>query len=587
MTRCTTQCRSATARGTRRPGEPRRGHHDSHSRVTMADNVTSTGPVAAHPSTPQHRAGGAREPLLDRLTSPGGLFLSGVMLAAAFPVTNAIRDPDFWWHLRSGQLILQTGGLLHNDPFTYTVSSHAWTMHEWLTEVLFAQLYRWSGLAGIVAVLSIVTWLGVVCIFARARMDRPGALVLGGGMVLAVIAGYPIWGPRAQMITFALACLTLLLAERHLRRGGRVVLVLLPVFLLWSNLHSGFLIGLGFIAVIVAAETVAHLLHLEGRAPAARVRGLALLLLACLVVSAINLNGPSIILYPFATQGSAAQQSLILEWHSPDFHDWSVRAFGVMLLSLVALIVANRSIRLRDAALVLVTVALSLQSVRHIALFVAAATPVWITQGDLLLRRLLPRERRRRPLPPPGIRLVSWLVLCGAVLTVFTGSRLLPSMRTGEDSLFYAQDYPVCAARWLAADPLPLHIFNQYGEGGYLADKLSAHGDRVYVFGDAALMGDPLLYSYAAVESVTPRWDSILRDAGTDIVLFDTGAPLSNVMEHAPDWVEVYSDPHNVAFAPRDRVARLQLPPQPTFTAGDACTALLRTPPSQLTQTPG
>jgi hypothetical protein len=552
--------------------------------------VTSTGSVAAPAPIPkpQHRAAGTRRPFIDRFTSPGGLFLSAVMIAAAFPLTAPIRDPDFWWHLRSGQLILQHGGLLHTDPFTYTVSSHVWTMHEWLTEVVFAELYRWGGLAAIVAVLSIVSWLGVLCIFARARLDSPRPLVLGGGMVLGVIAGYPIWGPRAQMLTFAFACLTLLLAERQLRRGGRLGLLLLPMFLVWSNLHSGFLIGLGFIIVIVVAEAAAHLLHLDGRAPASRVRGLALLLLGSLLVCAINLNGPSIILYPFGTLGSAAQQSLILEWHSPDFHDWSVRIFGLMLLSLIGFIVANRSIRLRDAALVLATVVLSLQSVRHIALFVAAATPVWINQADMLLARRRGQPRRSQQLPPVAMRLVSWVLLCGAVLGVYIGSRLVPAMQTREDSLFYAQDFPVCAARWLAADPLPLRIFNQYGEGGYLAYRLSAHGDRVYIFGDAALMGDALLYRYGDVESVTPQWDSILRSAGTDVVLFDTNAPLSNVMLHADDWVEVYSDPHNIAFAPREKVASLQLPPQPVYTAPhDACTELVKTPPSQLDEQPG
>jgi hypothetical protein len=556
----------------------------------MADDVTSTGSVAAPTPTPkpQHSAAGTRQSFIDRLTSPGGLFLSAVMLVVAFPLTAPIRDPDFWWHLRSGQLILQNGGLLHTDPFTYTVSSHVWTMHEWLTEVLFAELYRWGGLGAIVAVVSVVSWLGVCCIFARARLDRPGPFVLGGGMVLAVVAGYPIWGPRAQMLTFAFACLTLLLAEHQLRRGGRLGLLLLPMFLLWGNLHSGFLIGLGFLTVIVVAEAIAHALHLQGRAPADRVWRLALLLVGSLVVCAINLNGPSIILYPFGTLGSAAQQSLILEWHSPDFHDWSVRVFGIMLLSLIALIVANRSIRMRDAALVLVTVVLSLQSVRHIALFVAASTPVWVNQADMLVARRRSRPRRRQNLPPVGMRVASWLALCGIVLGVYIGSRLLPSMQTREDSLFYAQDFPVCAARWLAADPLPLHVFNQYGEGGYLAYRLSAHGDRVYIFGDAALMGDDLLYSYGDVESVTPQWDAILRKASTDVVLFDTNAPLSNVMLHASDWVQVYRDPHNVAFAPRDRVATLHLPPQPAYTAAhDTCTELVQTPASQLDEQPG
>jgi hypothetical protein len=186
------------------------------------------------------------------------------------------------------------------------------------------------------------------------------------------------------------------------------------------------------------------------------------------------------------------------------------------------------------------------------------------------------------------MRVVSWVALCGALLAVYVGSRLVPAMQTREDSLSYAQDFPVCAARWLAADPLPLRIFNQYGEGGYLANRLSAKGDRVYIFGDAALMGDALLYSYGDVESVTPRWDTTIRSAGTDVVLFDTGAPLTNVMLHARDWVEVYTDAHNTAFAPRERVAALQLPPQPSFTTpGDVCTRLAQTPASQLNQQAG
>jgi hypothetical protein len=101
-------------------------------------------------------------------------------------------------------------------------------------------------------------------------------------------------------------------------------------------------------------------------------------------------------------------------------------------------------------------------------------------------------------------------------------------------------------------------------------------------------MGDALLYTYGNVESVTPPWDAILRNAGTDIVLFDTNAPLSNVIAHASDWVQVYADPHNVAFAPRDRVAALHLPPQPSYTTpGDTCTALVQTPAAQLQQAPG
>jgi hypothetical protein len=514
---------------------------------------------------------------LEELVSPGGLFISAIMILALFPVTSIIRDPDFWWHLRAGQLIVDNGALLGTDPFTYTVSSHAWTMHEWLSEVFFAVVQRAGGLGPIVLVLSIVTWIGLVCILLRAAMRAPNRFVLGMGMLLAVIAGYPIWGPRVQMVPFCFSALTLLLVERHLVRGGRAIWLLVPIFLVWSNLHSGFIIGLGFIAVVIVAELAGRRFGLPDNASPARVRLLIPVLAACAVISMVNPNGPGILLYAFQTQTSAAQQALILEWHSPDFHDWVVVPFGIMLVSLVALITANRHLRARDAALVLVTAALALQSVRHIALFVAAATPVWIDQANLLLQRRRGRAVQRRPgsMPPLRLRVLTFAALAITLLSAFVAGRLAPAMRTQQGALVYAQEFPVCATRWLAAAHRPLNIFNQYGEGGFLSYQLSSKGDKVFVFGDAALMGDALLYRYAAVEAVQPSWDSIIRGAGTDIVLFDTGTPLANMMAHSTRWVSVYQDPLSVAFVPVDKLHTLNLPPVPTsYPAGDPCSQL-------------
>ena len=518
---------------------------------------------------------------LESLTTPSGLFLSALFVVALIPVTSIIHDPDFWWHLRTGQLILAHGGLLGTDPFTYTAATHQWTMHEWLTEVLFALLQRAGGLGVIVLLLSVVTWLGLLCLALRARLRNPSRLALGAGILLAAVAGYPIWGPRVQMVTFCFAALTLLLAERHIVRGGRGIWLLVPLYLLWSNLHSGFILGLGFLALILIAEVAGRGLGFPDAtaAPSARLRTLALVLVACSAVSMINPNGPAILFYAFLTQGSGAQQSLILEWHSPSFQDWVVVPFGLMLMTLIALVVVNRRIRARDAALVLVGIALALQSVRHIAVFIAAATPVWIDQASIFLqRRARTRTPRQRRLPSLQFRLVVFVALMSVLTVVYAAIRLVPAMRVQPNTLVYAQEYPVCAARWLAQAPEPLNIFNQYGEGGYLADELSAKGDKVYIFGDAALMGDPLLYTYAGVTSVRPGWDATIRDSGTDIVLFDNGTPLASALEASTRWVRVYQDPLSVAFVASDRLSQVKLPPVPaSYPAGDVCAQLQST----------
>ena len=518
---------------------------------------------------------------LDSWTSPSGLFIAAVMVIVALPVTRTIQDPDFWWHLRAGQLILQHGGLLGNDPFTYTVANHHWTMHEWLNEVLFAVEFAVGGLGLIVLILSAVTWLGLLAVIQKARLRNPGRGVLGLGMLIAVVAGFPIWGPRVQMITFAFSALTMFLVERYMVRGGKAMWVLVPLFVLWSNLHGEFVIGLGFMAVILLAEVVGGRLNMPDPAPRSRLLPLLYLLIACTAVSMINLNGPSILFYAPGTQASTAQQSLIEEWFSPNFHDWEVLVYGAMMLSLAMLIVFNRRIRARDVALVLVTTALSLQSARNIELFVVASTPVFIDQLATATPRMCAAIRRLRRTPaavparnrvqPP---LLFRLAACTALLAGLGGvyvAWLVPKMQLQPYSLTYAKEFPVCAAQWLAEAPERLNIFNQYGEGGYLAYTLSSRGDKVFIFGDAALMGDQMLETYASVETVTPSWDSIIRRLGTDIVLFDVNTPLADVMDHAEDWTKVYEDGLSVAFVPTDKLSALTLPPVPHWAPGSVC----------------
>jgi hypothetical protein len=526
----------------------------------------------------QKQRSGFRE-RLDSLTQPSGLFLIAVLVIMALPVTRTIQDPDFWWHLRAGQLIIQHGGLLGNDPFTYTVPTHHWTMHEWLNEVVFAVEFAIGGLGLIVLVLSAVTWLGLLAIMQKARLRHPTRAVLGVGMLIGVIAGFPIWGPRVQMVTFAFSALTLLLVERYLLRGGKAMWIMVPLFVLWSNLHGEFVIGLGFIAVILIAELIGGYLHMPDSAPRSRLLPLLYLLLACAATSMINLNGPGILFYAAGTQASAAQQSLIEEWFSPSFHDWEVFVYGAMLLTLAMLIVFNRHIRARDVALVLVTTVLSLQSARNIELFVAASTAVYIDQLGLATPRLraavrrirharTPARVRTRAQPPLLFRICASSLLVAGLGGVYV-AWLVPKMELQPYSLAYAQEYPVCAAQWLAGAPDGLKIFNQYGEGGYLAYTLSSHNDKVFIFGDAALMGDQMLLTYAAVETVTPNWDSIIRRFGTDIVLYDVNTPLADVMDHAADWTKVYQDGLSVAFVPKG--STLQLPPVPNWAPGSVC----------------
>ena len=65
-------------------------------------------------------------------------------------------DPDFGWHMRNGQYILEHG-IPRLDPFSYTMSSFHVIVHEWLSEVFLVLLYPRIGYGGTALILVIVT----------------------------------------------------------------------------------------------------------------------------------------------------------------------------------------------------------------------------------------------------------------------------------------------------------------------------------------------------------------------------------------------------------------------------------------------
>jgi hypothetical protein len=151
---------------------------------------------------------------------------------------NAV-DPDLWWHLRTGQWIIETGHIPRSDPFSFTRAGSPWVSHEWLSEVTFYEIWKHSGAAGLIIFSAIVTTAGFMLLYLRSPGKPHWAAVT---LLLGALAAAPVWGVRPQMFTFVLASLLLWLLDRGQERP--CLLIWIPLlFLLWLNLHAGFALG--------------------------------------------------------------------------------------------------------------------------------------------------------------------------------------------------------------------------------------------------------------------------------------------------------------------------------------------------------
>lgn len=78
-----------------------------------------------------------------------------LVIALAFVAIFAMAlristDTDTWWHLRTGELILQSG-VPTADTFSYTRAGATWLYPSaaWVSEIQLYLLHQWAGFAGL------------------------------------------------------------------------------------------------------------------------------------------------------------------------------------------------------------------------------------------------------------------------------------------------------------------------------------------------------------------------------------------------------------------------------------------------------
>ena len=468
------------------------------------------------------------------------LLLGGVMIVILVLFVGVEQDPDFWWHLRIGRWMAEHGHLPTQDLFTFTVSSHVWTDHEYLTEMLMWLTYSTLGLTALCIAFGLLTWAGFWLIYLQVR--RQPFVFIGVGLAIGAVAGSPIWGPRAQMITFALSCLELYWLQGYLNGRSRAINYFPLVMILWANLHGGWVIGFAWLGVALVSELVSWGWDHDNHAHRMHVRRLVIIGIASAVAVAATPHFLSLYPYPFQTQGSEAQQRLIVEWASPNFHDVFLRPFEAMVFLLIGGFALRRP-TLYQFLLTAAALFLALQSVRNVALFVAAATPVMITTYGEWWKEFAAARKWTYHLPPRRLFAITTaivLVFISLVTTLRVASNVSPAHQQSVDT----ESYPVAAADWLTAHPeVGTRMYNQYGWGGYLAFRFYPEQNRrVFIFGEAALMGDKLLNEYQNVQTLRPDWKQVLDRYGVDYIVYNQDAALSNVLATQPDWTLVYED---------------------------------------------
>ncbi len=481
--------------------------------------------------------------------------LALILGLAAGENLRSIADPDFFWHLKTGDWIWEHRSLPNEFLFSATAppvlntAQHFTMTSYWLVQVAYHLLHATGGMAAIVALKMLLMALFLLIMWLRREGER--LLYLGLILLAVVMMGiFPFERPQTVSFIFFALLLYLLDGFRRSSRGraSPARLAAIPLLMLvWANSHGAFIIGEGVILLYLVTEGAKLAFPKLDPLPRRQYRNLLAAGGAGLLAAFINPNTYHVLavawLPRWITELIREYQSSVAYYVNTADPLMFVYWFLVLLAGL-ALALSWRKPDLTSVALVIGTGCFSFFQLRYLPFFVVAALPVI---GRSLSRDGIVKTARILVLVTAVAAGVFFFRAYGADLTK-------PSHSTEIDPFLY----PTGAADFLQEAKPAGNMFNQYTWGGYLLWRLA----QTRTFIDGRNSNQALFEIYTKImqgnsepDNGLPYWKSHFKAYGVRYTVTPFFDPESGQVYHLLDvlladydWVPVFVSSNAVIF---------------------------------------
>jgi hypothetical protein len=408
---------------------------------------------------------------------------------------NLFRDSDTGWHIRTGELILDTATLPKRDPYSWSRPGQQWFAWEWGVDVLMAGAHRKAGLPG-VAALYVSAIAGVTWLWFRLQWR------LETDFLLACVATSPMlstanlhWLARPHIFGWVLLLCWMLWLERSDRSPGIASAIgALAAGCLWANLHASFFLGaiFAFIYAVFSPRC----------------------LLSALFFSAgtfVNPYGPALHMHLAYYLSNTELLKRVGEFQSFNFQaEGSAQIILTVLLAASGVTLATVQRRPAHALILLVMLIVALRSARGLPIlalmlpFALSAITRALCQGRApSVARALQYSANLRRIDS-GLRGYAWMPV---LLVLIWAAANLPAMRRSTG--FPDDQFPV--AESLAVERLPesSRLLAPDKFGGYLIYRFGGNR-KVFFDGRSDYYGVDFIKQYIDLVQVRPGWERLI-----------------------------------------------------------------------------
>lgn len=468
-----------------------------------------------------------------------GLVALYSFLAVSFIRAFYLRDPDVWWHLRTGDWILAHHAVPRTDPFSSYGMGKEWVAYSWLFDLFCAVAFARLGLLTF-ALLEIVVRVALsVALFHLVRGLCPGFWRAVGLTAAGLLVMSDVIGPRPGMLTilFVIVVFDILLSAAR-SRNTKALWFLPAMFVLWANWHIEFVYGL-FVLGVFAAEPLLN--QLTRYAPNAQVslppKQTWLVLAASTAATLLNPYRWKIYSTVFLYAGQTGAFNAITELRAMTFRE--PQHFLVLLLALGAAMALGWRRDLRPLWLVFlaVTSAMAFRSVREIWFLAVVAVAIMAQPAH-------EAETPRISLPAR-----TRLAVTTCVLAIVVFSFVRYEVTNDWLDLEVGSVFPEGASRYVEMHHLPGPLLNDLSWGGFLIWRLPQL--PVAIDGRTNVHGDDRIQEFSNLWTGKPGWASDPELERSNLVITPRVSAIAALLRSDPRFIVAYEDPQAVVFRRR------------------------------------
>lgn len=505
-------------------------------------------------------------------------FLTIFLVFVSSPVDN-----DMPWHLKTGEYIFANMHLPTIDPFSYAKTNvstlgHFILTQYWLAQVIFWLVFSTFGVNGIVFFIASIFVLIAFLLFSMIRkVNRIFAMLVIGLYLTYFINGFNTLRP--QIFSFLFSTLIIYFFQKYKKTNCDLYLIIVPIiFLLWANMHGGFIFGITLFCIFLASEIlyiIIPTLSLE-RDHKKSFKKILITAIVSLIFCYINPNGYEAFRYALRSHSTTVFSS-IMEYQSPLQLDSlplsnMINFWLTIPLSFLVVFLGMMRKKIFPAFIVLFTLGMAFTAIRYFPLLIIVTTSAI---GQISNRFFFKISKIK-----------SYAINIVIIILLICCSFLLFKKIDNNTFNFSISSYNAAAAiNFLKSNKISGNIYGSYNKSSHLILGLfpeskvfwSSNFISAERFKDGLIIGGEGLekFGYAAMYNLFPPEDKVIVDvsfsendkrnyenwlktinnSGTEIIIHEAlnivsgePSPLVFLILTMEEWKLIYADGEVLIF---------------------------------------